>query len=163
MGSKKSSKGGKVNSPDSAQGLPEAKEIALLKTQLVRALADYDNLNKRYERDSEQFGTIARSQMLMTLMPAFDMVESAQNHLADAGLAMAITTLDQSIHDLGFDKIISKPGEKFDEEVHEAVEVVSESDKENGVVVELVLNGWRITEGAVIRHAKVKVNRLHKQ
>lgn len=135
-------------------------EVELLKNQLVRALADYDNLRKRVERERDEFGSIARATLMVRILPIFDMLEGAQTHLKDSGLAITIDEFGKVLREEGFEKIDVKVGDSFDENLHEAVELVdsdSDSDKGSGQVAEIILPGWRITDGPVIRPAKVKV------
>ena len=43
-----------------------------LKAQLVRALADYDNLRKRVEREKEEFEKLANLKLVIRLLPVLD-------------------------------------------------------------------------------------------
>lgn len=133
-----------------------------LKEQLVRALADYDNLRKRFEREREDFGKVAKVMLSARLLSVFDMLEEAQKHLKDSGLAITIEEFTKVLKEEGIEKIDVKAGDEFNEEVHEAVEVTDlhpgGKDKE-GKVTEIILPGWRLVDGVVIRHAKVKVSK----
>ena len=131
-------------------------EVALLKAQLTRALADYDNLNKRVARDTIEIGDRIRSQFLMELLPAIDMIFAVQKHLNDPGLALAISQFEQSIADQQIVKIEPQVGDDFDENLHEAVDTVESTEKQ-GKIAELLQLGWRFHEGKAITHAKVKV------
>lgn len=133
-----------------------SKEVALLKDQLARALADYDNLKKRVERDQANLQTVAVGSVAMRIMPAIDMLEEAQSHLKDAGLAMAMTELADSLSAMGVEEVSPKKGDQFDAELCEAVESVSDSNMKDGQIVETILKGYKIEEH-VLRHAKVKV------
>lgn len=131
-----------------------------LKGQLARALADYDNLRKRVEREREEFGKLANLRLVARFLPVFDMLEGAQKHLADSGLAITIERFVKVLKDEGFEKIEVAPGDEFDEEFHEAVEVVdkkSKGKKGEGKISEVILTGWKLIDGPIIRPAKVKV------
>lgn len=136
-----------------------------LKNQLVRALADYDNLRKRVEREREEFGKLANLTLVARLLPVYDMLEGAQKHLADSGLAITIEEFKKVLKDEGIERIRVKIGDKFDEEVHEAVEVedppAGGSGKE-GKITKLILSGWRVVDGPIIRPVKVKVGKKGK-
>lgn len=131
-------------------------QIENLKAQLVRALADYDNLQKRVEKDYLEIGTRIKSQFLTELLPAIQMLYGVQNHLGDPGLALSISQFEDVIHEQGVEKIEPKIGDKFNEDLFEAVDAVEDAGKA-GTVAELVQIGWRFHEGRVISHAKVKV------
>jgi len=133
-------------------------EIERLKNSLARALADYDNLDKRVSREREELRVVIRAQFVSQLLPVFDMLYDAQQHLSDQGLAITIQTLESTLKELGIEKVDAREGALFNEEVHEAIETVIDESRENGEIVEELVSGWRFTEGPLIRPAKVKVN-----
>lgn len=135
----------------------ERKEIKELKDQLIRALADYDNLRKRVEGERDGFIKLANLKLILKFLPILDMLYDAQNHLHDSGLAIAISEFEGALKDEGLEKIVSKPGTKFNATIHEAVETVKKDSKKAGIITEELLTGWRYVEGPVIRPAKVKV------
>lgn len=133
-----------------------------LKNQLARALADYDNLRKRVEREREEVEGLVKVMIVSRLLPIYDMIEGAQKHLKDSGLAITIDEFINVLKEEGIEKIPLKPGDKFDEELHEAIEVVDTSVDEKvkeGRISEVILSGWRLNNGPIIRHAKVKVEK----
>lgn len=135
-------------------------EIEVLRNQLARALADYDNLKKRVERERQEFSQIASLGLIVRLLPLLDNLEQAQKHLQDAGLAISLNEFNQVLKEEGIEKIKAGPGIKFDENLHEAIEVAEASGPEGGKkgeIAEVVLPGWKYRDGPVIRVAKVKV------
>ena len=137
-------------------------EVDTLKNQLARALADYDNLRKRVEREREEVGKMAKAMIVARLLPVYDMIEGAQKHLKDSGLAITIEEFTKILKEEGIEKIEVKSGDRFDEELHEAIEVIDSptSQKENEEKIrEVILSGWRLTDGPIIRHSKVRVEK----
>lgn len=134
-------------------------ELELLKAQLARTLADYDNLTKRVERERESQGDVEKVRLISSLLPAFDMLYDAQGHLNDQGLAITIQTLETSLSDQGIEKIDPKEGDDFDPEVHEAVDTQRVEGQKEGAIIRVSLTGWRLKDSTVIRHAKVVVNK----
>lgn len=132
-------------------------ELENLKAQLVRALADYDNLRKRVEREQESIIKLASSVLITRLLPVIDMLDQAQNHLNDPGLAICVTEVKNILREEGAVLMDIKPGDVFDEGVCEAIETLDGNEENNGRVAEVVLPGWKFSDGEVIRHAKVKV------
>jgi len=130
-------------------------EAELLKSQLVRTLADYDNLVKRIERERAEFGKFASVSVIIKLLPVLDNLESAQIHLKDQGLAISIMEFQKVLAEEGLTQIKPKAGDGFDENLMEVIETVPGEEK--GKIAELVLVGWKFVEGQVVRHAKVKV------
>jgi len=141
--------------PKSKKIVADNDEVAVLKNQLARALADYANLTKRYEVDKENWVEFAGERILLRILPLLDMLEFAQKHINDPGLAITIAEFKKLLNEEGLEEINVMPGDDFSEELQEAVEVVS--GKNSGKVAESVLSGWKFKEGKVLRHAKVKV------
>lgn len=132
-------------------------EFEDLKNQLARALADYDNLRKRVEREREQVEKIVGAKFALKALSVFDMLEDAQKHLKDSGISLTIEEFEKILKDEGVEKIEAGQGTKFNEELHEAVEVVKAG--KDGKIADVVLTGWKFRDGPVIRPAKVKVGR----
>ncbi|OGM21341.1 nucleotide exchange factor GrpE [Candidatus Woesebacteria bacterium RIFCSPLOWO2_01_FULL_37_19] len=142
--------------------IKETKEVSELKTQLVRALADYDNLRKRVETEKEIWMRFSGERILLKLLPIVDIFEAAQKHLQDQGLAIAINEFKKVFQEEGLVEILPRKDDVFDEQIHEAVESIEGGEK--GHIAEQVLQGWRFEDleaqlGRVIRAAKVKVYR----
>jgi len=132
-------------------------ELDSLRNQLARALADYDNLRKRVEKERETLATIANLNLVENLLPVFDMLKDAEEHSKDHGLGLIVQEFSDALNKTGIVKIKIELGDKFDENMHEAVEVASVGGKKAGDIIEEVLTGWKFEDGPVIRAAKVKV------
>lgn len=130
-------------------------ETEQFKNQLVRALADYDNLRKRTEAEREIWAKFSAEKVLTKLLPTLDVLESAQKHLKDQGLALAISEFKKVLSQEGLIEIRPAKNDNFDPKVEEAVESVSGGKK--GKISETVLPGWKFEDGKVVRPAKVKV------
>ncbi len=132
-------------------------EIENLKTQLARALADYDNLRKRTEREKDEGKYLSKLLVVSRFLPVFDMFEDAQKHTNDMGLGIALKVLQDTLKDEGIEEIKVKEGESFNHETHEAIDTIVTNEKEDGTIAEIALKGYRFSNGPVLRHAKVKV------
>ena len=135
----------------------EVAETEELRNQLARALADYQNLVKRVESQKVQFEKISNLRLILRLLPVLDILRQAQIHTKDQGVAITIKEFEETLKDEGIEELKVKPGDKFDPDLHEVVEVVP--GKENNIISEVVLSGWRFVDGPVIRHARVKVSK----
>lgn len=130
-------------------------EVEILKAQLARTLADYDNMRKRVEMEKESLGKILTTNIILKLLPVLDNLESANNHLKDAGLAISIVEFKNVLKDEGLTEIKPEIGSNFNEEEMEAIEIVK--GEVDNTVSEVVLTGWKYLDNTIIRHAKVKV------
>jgi molecular chaperone GrpE len=145
-----------------AEERARAKEVAELQARLRRALADLDNLRKRYERELARERAAARAQAAGEWLPVVDNLDRALLH-ADADLAGVVEGVravrDQAVAvlaRLGFPRY-EETGEPFDPVRHEAVGLVEpRPDIRPGTVVEVVRPGYG-TEEAVLRPAGVIV------
>jgi len=132
-------------------------ELETVKAMLARALADYDNLSKRVDRERQDLGKIASVGIIIRLLPVLDGLESAQEHLKDQGLAISIGEFKKILSEESLTEIKPAVGEKFDEQTMEAIEVTVGEGNNN--ISEVVLPGWKFKDGTVVRHAKVKVSK----
>lgn len=134
-------------------------EAELLKSQLARTLADYDNMRKRVETEKENLRQILSTNIILKLLPVLDNLENANTHLKDAGLAISIVEFKNVLKDEGLIEVKPEVGSEFNEETMEAIEIVE--GENNNTVCEVVLTGWKYSDQTVIRHAKVKVFKVN--
>lgn len=132
-------------------------EAELLKAQLVRTLADYDNLVKRVERERVDLQKIVSLRIILKLLTILDSLEMAQVHLNDTGLAISVGEFKKILSEEGLTEIRPKIGDEFNEAEMEAIEV--EKSEEDNKIISVSLVGWKYNDGVVVRHAKVKVSK----
>jgi len=145
-------------------------DLGLLKNQLTRVLADYDNLRKRTEEEKMLWVKFSTQRVLTTLLPILDNFESAQKHLNDSGLAIAMGEFKKVFAEEGLEEINPKVDDNFDHRFHEAIDSVETQDREKeGEIAEVILTGWKYkseenlpSDRIVLRHAKVKVYKINK-
>lgn len=130
-------------------------ETDQLKGQLARALADYDNLRRRTDEEKTLWIKFSSQTIITKLLTILDMLEKAQEHLKDQGLAIATLEFKKILNEEGVVEILPKVGDEFDHELHEVIETVEDGEK--GKIAEIVVPGWKYTDGQVLRYAKVKV------
>ncbi len=124
------------------------------KAKYLRALADYQNLERRTHAEKEEVRKFAAEVILTRLLPVVDTLKKAKDHLKDPGLDLAIRELDAALSEQGVEKI-DVTGKQFNPHEMECIEVVSGNDNE---VMSEVLPGWRF-RGKIIRVAQVKVGK----
>src|SRR3990167_4672891 len=96
-------------------------EVEILRGQLARTLADYDNLIKRTEVEKAVWMSFARKDLLVKLLPVIDSLETAQKHLGDQGLDLVLAEVKKVFESEGIIEIDTK-GE-FDANLHEAIDI----------------------------------------
>lgn len=134
-------------------------EVELLKGQLARALADYENLRRRTDEEKITWIKFATHKFINNLLPILDIFEASLKHTNDQGLAIGINQLKSLLKEEGLEEIKPKAGDIFDENLHEAIDTKEGKEGDEGKIAELILPGWKFVDGNVVRHAKVMVFR----
>lgn len=124
------------------------------KDKYVRALADYQNLERRAQEEKEATRIFAAEVILSRLLPVVDTFGKAKEHLQDAGLDLAFRELEAVLKEQGVERI-ETTGRAFNPHEMECIEVVEGKDNE---VIEEVVPGYRF-RGKVLRVAHVKVGK----
>lgn len=122
-------------------------ELARLEDRWRRALADLDNLRKRYARELDRERKLERSKVAGAWLPVVDNLERALHHSkgdADSVIAGVRAILDQAVQvldGLGYPRD-AETGVPFDPERHEVVNVTDNGDSVPGTVLGVVRPGY---------------------
>ncbi|MBN1263584.1 MAG: nucleotide exchange factor GrpE [Candidatus Pacebacteria bacterium] len=127
-------------------------KLADLEEKLKRALADYDNLEKRILGQREALSNLAKIEILDKFIAVLDDLERAEKHLRNKGLSMAVSQFRAVLTSEGVREVKAK-GEIFDPETMDCVGMV---EGEKNLVINPVQKGY-LLNGRVIRPAKVEV------
>ena len=121
-----------------------------------RALADYQNLEKRVREERGEWIVKANRDLLLHLLPILDTLMLVAKHIKveDQGLTLSISQFLDILKAEGVEKI-ETIGKKFDPSIMQCVETVS---GEEGKVLEDVRSGYSLN-GNVLRPALVKVGK----
>ncbi|MFZ3068998.1 MAG: nucleotide exchange factor GrpE [Microgenomates group bacterium] len=117
-----------------------------------RALADYQNQERRFRETQSQIVKFANATLLEKIVLNLDSLEMAQNHLKNAGLEIVIKQLLETLKNEGL-QLIESDDKLFDPLTMDCIEVVP--GKKNHVVSTLT-KGYYLFD-KVLRPAKVKV------
>lgn len=129
-------------------------ETLVLKEQLARALADYKNLEKRFDEEKKEFVKYANKELLIRLIPALDTLFLAGKYTSDEGIRLTVKTVLDALKDVGVEKIGAE-GAEFNPEFMEAVDT---GEGEENKVIEEMCPGF-VLNGKVVRPAQVKVGK----
>ena len=136
-------------------------ELARLEDRFKRAAADLDNYRKRAARDIERRVAEAREALLREWLEVVDSVERAQSQHPDGPLAEGLRAvreqMDAVLARSGVERI-GAPGELFDPERHEAIDVRETDEAEDRTVLAVARSGYA-AGGRVLRPAQVVVAR----
>jgi molecular chaperone GrpE len=132
----------------------ENEEFKNLENQLKRALADYQNLEKRVVSEKSEWIKIANKGLLLRLLPALDNLSLAEKHTQDEGVKLSISQILNAFKEEGIEKI-DTVGKDFDPNSMEAVSTIQGDE---GKVVEELRAGYTLF-GQVLRPAQVMVGK----
>ncbi len=138
----------------------EKSEVEVLRDQLKRAFADFDNYRKLVSRNREEECALAEAGLVEDLLPVLDEFDAALNSLEEGEHKKGV----QMVHDNFYKILVSRGlrpiesvGKKFDSSVHEAVKSVAlQEGQEDGAIVEQLRAGFEFN-GKILRHPLVAV------
>ncbi|MBO6302018.1 MAG: nucleotide exchange factor GrpE [Ruminiclostridium sp.] len=135
-----------------------ADEVAKLKDQLMRNMAEYDNYRKRTAKEKAELMPDITARVVSEFLPVLDNLERAlaaecSDESYKKGVQMIYDSFMETLEKLGVEKV---PTEDFDPSMHQAVQQVQSDDHESGKIVNVFQNGYRIGT-KVIRFAMVSV------
>lgn len=149
-----------VDEPTGEASSTEAEQqIGVLQTQLqeatdarIRALADYQNLQRRSQADRAAWSKLATQGLLSSLLEPLEHLQLAAKQLNDPGLSMVVKQLFAQLEEHGLKKIDAL-GKSFDVDQMEAI---AGSDPEGKKVTAVVREGYTLN-GVLIQPAKVQI------
>lgn len=131
-----------------------AAKIAELTNDLQRTRADFENYRRQVEQQKLQYGNVVKNTTVMKLLPLIDDIDRAI--AANPSLEPLAKSLEKTLKELGLERVETAAGTPFNPDLHEAVMVEGEGEKE--VIAETLRAGYRY-DGELIRPAMVKVTR----
>ena len=141
---------------ESQEGLGEAAMMAAkvseLTNDLQRTRADFENFRRQAEAQKTHYGNVVKSTTVLKVLPLIDDIDRAI--AVNDSLKPLEKSLAKTMKELGLERVESKPGTAFNPDLHEAIMVEGDGDKE--VIAETLRAGYRY-EGELIRPAMVKV------
>jgi len=166
---------GAQGNPEEASASSEAKkspdaicqeENQLLKDQLFRLAADFDNFRKRTARQMEENRKAVLEQVLLDFLEVTDNFDRA---LRSAKTAEDMSSIVSGIEQLsrqffsilekyGLEKIESEKASEFDPHRHEAVQHIETSEVPDNTIIEVYKSGYALNS-KVIRPAMVSVSK----
>lgn len=130
-------------------------EVHDYKNKYLRALADYQNFQKRVEEERIELRKLAQISVLQRILPIMDNLDKAEVFIKDEGLRLVKDHFMQILQELGL-KEVDVLHKEYDPHTAEAIEMVP-GEKDNQVV-EILRKGYELN-GKVLRPAQVKVSK----
>ncbi len=158
-----------INEFESSEDITKyQEEIQELKSQLLRALADNDNIRKRSQRELEESSKYAVTAFARDIVsvsenlfraldsiPAENIEEGSLLANLRGGVEMTFKELISTMEKHGIRRI-NPEGDKFDHNYHQAISQVEVPNVESGTVVQVLQAGYTIAD-RLLRPALVVV------
>lgn len=140
-------------------------KVSELDNLLKRAVADYQNLEKRVTQGRAELTNYVGAEILKKILLPLDHLEQALAGASESdkqsgwfkGVEMAVKELNQVLLSEGLDQIVADG--QFDPNLHEAVDT---QEGEDNMILKMTRKGYNLN-GKVLRPAQVVVGRKVEQ
>ena len=154
---------GQADAADRSAQDDTSEELTKAKDQLLRTVAEMENVRRRAQRDVENAHKFAVEKLLSDLLPVVDSLEKAEEAAkttdnADSmaeGISLSLKLFVSTLERSGI-AIVDPLGEPFDPQLHEAMAMVPNPDAEPNSVMDVMQRGYTLN-GRLVRAAKVVV------
>jgi molecular chaperone GrpE len=137
-------------------------------SQLLRLQADFENYRKRVEKERPGLINYGKAEILMKLLPLYDLLLAAHTHINNAkdgggsddvlkGLEMIFREFSKVFEAEGI-RPMEPVGKPYDPMASEILGVVDGTDANDGLVVEELQKGFHYGD-KILRPARVKIAR----
>ena len=152
---------------DDAKALAIAmEELANVKTKLIEAHADFENIKKRLEKDKITAVNFANESFARDLLGVIDALEMAlntqiseENEQAKSlkeGVSLTIESFKAALAKHGVKMIETSGGGEFNPEIHNAMSYVESDSIASGFIAQVYQNGYMYNE-RILRPAMVLI------
>lgn len=144
-------------------------EVIKLKDQLLRTMAELENVRKRTHREREDTAKYAVSSFARDMLNVSDNLRRAIDAVPEGaadkdpalkalidGVEITETELLNSLEKHGIKKIDPKPGDEFDHNLHQAMLEIPSTDHKPGTIAQVMQVGY-IIHDRLLRPALVGV------
>ena len=133
-----------------------------LKDKWQRALADYQNLERRTQTEISQRVSEKTNNLLLNFLNIYEDFLRAENSLSKEkintdGIQAVIKNMENLLSENNI-KPIDAIGEIFDPQIHEAVSIVEDNSLDDGTITQEVSKGY-ISGKAILKPSKVIVSK----
>ena len=141
--------------PQSSADAKLSQQITELTNDLQRTRADFENFRKQVDLQKANDRKATKLATVYKTLPLLDDIDRAISTYSE--LAPLAKSLEKTLKDLGLSKINSAQGTEFNPDIHDAVMVEGNGDKET--IAETLRPGYYY-EGEVLRPAMVRVSKI---
>lgn len=132
-------------------------KLAELNDKYLRLYSEYENYRKRTTQEKADLLLNGSREMMKAILPVIDDFERALSAIGnEEGVLLIYNKMIKILEQKGL-KAMEAKGEKFDENLHEAVTQIPAADAgQKGIVMDVIEKGYYLND-KVLRYAKVVV------
>ncbi|MDD3160051.1 MAG: nucleotide exchange factor GrpE [Candidatus ainarchaeum sp.] len=135
----------------------DKQRIIDLTESLKRLQAEFENYQKRTEKQNQEYKEFASANLIEQLLPVIDSLEQGIKHTKE--FMPVYEQLNSILKKNGLEKINVCVGDEFNHETMECLMQESNKNLGDGVVAQVLSNGY-ILKGKILRHTKISINKL---
>lgn len=131
-------------------------KLAEMNDKYLRLYSEYENYRKRTTQEKADLLLNGSREMMKAILPVIDDFERALVATEDEGVQLIYNKMMKILEQKGL-KAMEVKGEKFDENLHEAItRIPAPEESQKGLVIDVVEKGYYLND-KVLRYAKVVV------
>lgn len=147
-----------VSPEDKVQEMGE--KLAEMNNKYVCLYAEYENYRKRTNQEKADLIINGGKDVVKSILPVVDDMERALQNMTDEtakeGVQLIFNKLISTLQQRGLKEIVCK-GEKFDENIHEAIAQIPAADEAmKNTIMDVTEKGYYLND-KILRHPKVVV------
>ena len=135
-------------------------ETTELRATLQRVQAEFENYQKRIDKEMIDYRIMANAGMMSDLLPVLDTLKQGLIHNPE--FASVKEQLESILKKKGLEKILVETGMDFDHDKMECLMEENVEGIEDGKITKVLINGYMLG-GKVLRPAKVSLNKIQNE
>ncbi len=129
--------------------------------------ADFENYQKRMEKNRAHIQDIERASILRSFLKIIDSFEKALEHIQNeesknaSNIKSIYNQIINEFKSYRVERIASSKGDIFDYRIHEAISFIENPDLPENSIIDIVQTGWKIDK-EILRYVKVVISKFPK-
>ena len=140
----------------------QIKELTEWKDKFMRLQAEFENTQKRWEKNRQYLKSQYTASTLKGFLPLYDSFKKAvENAAEDSQIKQFYKQFMGILKFLGAEPMQTKINDSFDYNQHEALTSIEKGDIEENRILDITQEGWKFDKD-VLRYAKVVISKKPK-
>ena len=138
------------------------------KKKFMLMQADFENYQKRMEKNRIHIQSIERAAILRDFLRIMDSFEKAIDHIDNTqesnfeDIKSIYNQLLNQFKRYEVEQIPASKGGEFDYKIHEAISHIENADLPENSIVDILQTGWKMNKG-ILRYSKVIISKIPKE